>query len=238
VATFSLDSTRVNVVRGALVGNFANSYAPYFRNLFRTLDKDKKGFVTKEQVQPRQYMYLAQIFALADRDRDGKLTERELEGYLGLISEATGAQTNLSFVETGRGLFQALDANGDGSLSPRELRNAWVRLADCDLNGDGFISRSEVPRQFQLTVGPGGQAYGVRQVTFLGPAGPGVRPAGPPARGPVWFHKMDRNGDGDVSRKEFLGTEADFRRIDADGDGLISLDEAERADAWFRAKTK
>jgi hypothetical protein len=42
---------------------------------------------------------------------------------------------------------------------------------------------------------------------------------------------MDRNGDGDVSRREWLGTEEEFRRLDADGDGLISPDEAERADA-------
>ena len=51
-----------------------------------------------------------------------------------------------------------------------------------------------------------------------------------PARGPVWFQKMDRNRDGDVSRKEFLGTDEQFRAIDANGDGLISVEEAERYD--------
>jgi hypothetical protein len=49
---------------------------------------------------------------------------------------------------------------------------------------------------------------------------------------------MDRNGDGDVSPGEFLGTPEQFRRIDADGDGLIDADEAERADAWFRQARK
>jgi hypothetical protein len=47
---------------------------------------------------------------------------------------------------------------------------------------------------------------------------------------------MDRNGDGDVSRREFLGTREDFNRIDTDGDGLIDADEAQRADEWFRKK--
>ena len=47
---------------------------------------------------------------------------------------------------------------------------------------------------------------------------------------------MDVNGDGDVSRREWLGTEEDFRRIDADGDGLIGPDEALAADDWFRKR--
>ena len=44
----------------------------------------------------------------------------------------------------------------------------------------------------------------------------------------------DRNGDGDVSRREFLGTDEEFRKIDTDGDGLISREEAEKADERFR----
>jgi hypothetical protein len=71
--------------------------------------------------------------------------------------------------------------------------------------------------------------------------GVGYRPVGMnapavrPARGPLWFRKMDRNGDGDVSPREFLGSRDDFRRIDTDGDGLISAEEAERYDAAVRA---
>jgi hypothetical protein len=39
---------------------------------------------------------------------------------------------------------------------------------------------------------------------------------------------MDRNGDGDVSRKEFVGRPEDFPKLDADGDGLIDPEEAVR----------
>jgi hypothetical protein len=49
---------------------------------------------------------------------------------------------------------------------------------------------------------------------------------------------MDRNRDGDVSRKEFIGTDEDFRKIDTDGDGLISLEEALKADALMRKQRK
>ena len=37
---------------------------------------------------------------------------------------------------------------------------------------------------------------------------------------------MDRNQDGDVSVREFLGTKQQFMRIDTDGDELLSADEA------------
>jgi hypothetical protein len=58
----------------------------------------------------------------------------------------------------------------------------------------------------------------------------------PPARygGPLWFQKMDRNHDGDVSPREFLGPFEQFKKIDADGDGLIDAKEADRADALYR----
>jgi Ca2+-binding EF-hand superfamily protein len=52
--------------------------------------------------------------------------------------------------------------------------------------------------------------------------------------GPLWFRKMDRNGDGDVSRAEFLGTRAEFDALDADHDGLISRAEAEAFDRASR----
>jgi hypothetical protein len=39
---------------------------------------------------------------------------------------------------------------------------------------------------------------------------------------------MDRNRDGDLAPREFLGTRADFERIDTDHDGLIDSSEANR----------
>ena len=42
---------------------------------------------------------------------------------------------------------------------------------------------------------------------------------------------MDRNNDGDVSRREWLGTDEEFEAIDTDGDGLISIAEAIAFDA-------
>src|SRR5262249_15710703 len=109
-------------------------------------------------------------------------------------------------------LFELLDSDRDGRLGQRELRTAQARLAVWDRNGHGFLTRAEFPRQFLITV-----SQGHSQVTDRGSGAPGYGPAARApmsARGPLWFRHMDRNGDGDVSRREFLGSSEDFKRLD------------------------
>jgi len=135
----------------------------------------------------------------------------------------------------GKGLFELLDTDGDGRLSVREMRNAVKLLAELDRDGDGAISRAEIPRCSQATFRMGPAGNGVRRQQGLAIVFDSALPDGgpqppKPARGPEWFRKMDRNGDGDVSRREFLGTDEQFRAIDTDGDGLISVEEAEAYD--------
>jgi hypothetical protein len=76
------------------------------------------------------------------------------------------------------------------------------------------VRLDRLPRQILAAVGVGSQRLPLTLTRRAGPA---------------WFRAMDRNNDGDVSLKEFIGPLERFKEIDADGDGLISPDEAERA---------
>jgi Ca2+-binding EF-hand superfamily protein len=203
-------------------------FCRFLRGQFQLADADRRGYVERSAVN-RELNSLLDIFPLADRNGDGKLTEKELETYLALQVRAAEQRTALNISEYGRGLFEILDANRDGFLGQRELRTAWARLARWDRNGDGQIAQPEIPSQFQLMISrASGRADRASASSVHGRI---------PATGePLWFRKMDRNGDGDVSPREFLGTPEDFRRIDLDGDGLIDVQEAQKAEAWFRKK--
>jgi Ca2+-binding EF-hand superfamily protein len=132
----------------------------------------------------------------------------------------------------GKGLVEILDADGDGRLSVRELRGAHKVLGRLDADKDGQLAAAEVPKQHSgaFELGPAGGNAGLARVVFLANDMGRQTPLPARTKGPVWFRKMDRNRDGDVSRLEFLGTEEQFKAIDADGDGLITADEAERYD--------
>lgn len=206
-----------------------------FTQQFTAADKDQRGFLEMADVQGAQFQFLRNLFTVADRNGDGKLTRDELQAYSALLGEATRSQASLTILEQGRTLFQILDSNRDGRLSPRELRTAWARLADRDRDKDGSIGLGEIPRQFQVLLVQG-PAQNVFAFANPGAAGAVTQPVRVPLPRdvPDWFRKMDVTGDGDVSFQEFLGTRADFNRIDTDGDGLIDPQEAIRYQATVR----
>jgi len=132
--------------------------------------------------------------------------------------------------DIGRSLFNVIDRNNDGQLSIREMRTAWERVKPLCKDGAG-LEQKDLPRALRVTLGQGNTFYrgGFVVQPFGGPMTPGRRMGFGSV--PVWFTKMDRNFDGDISPKEWLGTEEEFRMIDTDGDGLISAAEARAYEA-------
>jgi Ca2+-binding EF-hand superfamily protein len=226
----TFDDAQIELRRGeAFRGNFASTRQVILQQ-FKAADTNNKGHLElKDLEQNPRFQFLRAPFSLADRDDDGKLTEAELTAYLDFQEQLSESYTVLTIGDSGRGLFEVLDANRDGWLSVRELRSAWSRVAAFDRAGAGAIGRTSIPRQFQVMLSPGQPGNLGRQVVVAG-AGAPPPPVLVPTRGPLWFRKMDRNGDGDVSLREFLGSREDFAKIDTDGDGLISVEEATTVD--------
>jgi hypothetical protein len=137
---------------------------------------------------------------------------------------------SLTYATRTPSLFQLMDENGDGRLGIRELRTAFDRLIVLEPAGGDVVTKAAIQPSAGLRLGQ--SAFVAENPAFNG--SPFVRDGPKPTRGPVWFVKMDRNGDGDVSRAEFLGGAADFAALDADADGLITTDEATTFDKKAR----
>jgi Ca2+-binding EF-hand superfamily protein len=208
---------------------------------FKAADRDNNGYLDRDEA--RQSPVFSGVFKLMDRDGDGKLFEKEVRAYLDKQKEIQAAAAagcvTMTVSPQGNGLFDLLDTNHDRRLSVRELRQLPRLLARLDRDGDGRVGLAEIPRLFHLNVQQGvanGGGFAGNAVFVVAANGQmmGPQQVPQPTAGPLWFRKMDRNHDGDVSRREFLGSDAEFDRIDLDKDGLISADEADKADRQLR----
>jgi Ca2+-binding EF-hand superfamily protein len=215
----SFRDLRVEIFNARSVSRRRVSFREAALARFEELDANRDGVLDSKEVYRPPFDQVA-LLRLADRNGDGKISREEFLGFLALREKVHGMITYLWLSDRGRNLFGLLDTDGDGRLSRRELRRAWPRLAPWGEE----MTQSTVPHLYRLTLSRG-EPIDRGNGQFL---------RHQPTRGPVWFRKMDLNGDGDVSRAEWLGSAEDFLKIDTDGDGLIDLEEAIRADGWFR----
>jgi hypothetical protein len=95
------------------------------------------------------------------------------------------------------------DANDDGQITKAEAEAfKSAKFAELDKNGDGVLGDDERPR----------------------------RGGGDKAPKPGRMHMADADGDGKVTKAEFIaGTSRWFERLDADGDEVITKQELEDA---------
>jgi Ca2+-binding EF-hand superfamily protein len=207
-----------------------------YQYLFQQAAAGKEYVLEKDLTGPNavQFQFLRTLFDPADRNGDGKLTRPEFDAYFDLQDAFRNIALAITPAVQTPTLFQLLDENRDGRLGVRELRTAWDRLIALEPGNAEIVTRAAIQPSVSLRLTHSLERFTVYQVQFDGDfqnANPGV-PL--PQKGPLWFRRMDRNADGDISRSEFLGTRAEFDAIDTDHDDLISLEEAEAYDKQMR----
>ena len=231
-----IDTPNVQLhVMAALLLQNSGGDADTLLNQFMNADRDGNGYVDKTEAG--SFPQFNAGFDLIDADHDEKIFIEEIRAFSEETADLRKATDvgfgSASVQDQGRGLFGLFDTDRDGFLSPRELKNLPKLLALNDRNKDGMLDPKEVPKNMTLTFEQGllqSRSPGSPMFAAYAPLPNQIRKQA----GPLWFQRMDRNRDGDVSRREFLGTDEDFRKIDTDGDGLIDMKEAMAAEALFK----
>lgn len=191
----------------------------------RAYDRDNNEYVDPAEAAANNIGPSA--FAAMDVDGDGKVYKGELTSFMTRQNEAAAARLHLLVRDLGQDLFGELDADLDGLLSSRELRQARTLLDLDDKNGDRMLALDEVPARLEFELVRGVDESAAAEARLMRRV---VRPTSQAeSTGPLWFRKMDRNNDGDLSPREFIGPRAAFDRLDADHDGLVDRGEAEAA---------
>ena len=193
--------------------------------VFNQLDADANGYLDKDETSLRT-RFQRELFELMDVDGDNKLFADEMKAFIRGRGEPAATICKMNVYDTGYGFFMALDGNADGRVSVREMRHAAESLAQLDRDGKPGVEQKEPVRHFHIEFVRGSYPlFGPsEQLLAQTPAFQQRRPSGP-----IWFQRMDRNNDGDLTWNEFLGPREVFHQLDGDADSLVDPQEATKA---------
>ncbi|TWU11057.1 EF-hand domain-containing protein [Allorhodopirellula heiligendammensis] len=191
---------------------------------FNAIDVDANGYLDRDEIAEHQ-RFARYLFDAMDQDDDDRVFAEEMMSYVKQYTEPASTTCQVTLLDNGNGFFQILDTNADGRISIRELRQCETQLLNVAGN-ESAINPSRLTKSYRIEIQRGG----------VGLFGRVDRPTMDtpeaflkPPSGPIWFQRMDRNGDGDLTWDEFLGPRDVFHQTDADHDDLI--DEAEATQA-------
>lgn len=212
---FELPEGRVEVV---LSPSAVVNFEAQAMGVLSMYDADKNNYLEESEAE-QALMAAGGTFAEIDTDSDGKIYVAELVAALRKRQSVTNEQARVQAGYREDGWWQVVDTTGDNRLDAREIEQVAERLKSLDANGDGVVSRDEIPVTFVVGISRGG---GDRGPGFLPPV---TRVESPVGDLPAWFVNMDSNGDRLIGRREFLGGADLFEKLDANRDGRIEWSE-------------
>ncbi len=142
------------------------------------------------------------------------------------VQRTPSDQFSVGAVVDGYPLLPVIDPNNDGKFTVRELRSLIAHLRTFDTDGDGQLTMDETAATTRICFGLGPTVH--RELANLRDVS--VTETADRVKPPEWFVRMDRNGDDDLTRDEFPGTDEQFDELDMDRNGLISASEAAALD--------
>lgn len=171
--------------------------------LFDQLDVNGDGKLTAEEISEAQMPFFERMLRIGDQDGDGVLTRKE-------------------FIEAFGGDRPADDRDAEIQPPPRgpvRALNLGLLFDRFDRNGDGKLTRDELPEGLRPQFEPAFEHVGKDELTkeeFLKHLDGGPNP--PQTDQP----RSDRPNDARPDAEEAIRI---FNRLDADGDGKLMLDE-------------
>jgi len=120
---------------------------------FKAADKNGDGKITQDEAGERW-----ERMSKADKDGDGAVTPQELMAAMGGPGGPGGAGR-----PDGKEMFARMDKNADGKIGQDEVpAELWTRLSKADANGDGAVTPEEMKAAGPGAGpgGPGGQGGG------------------------------------------------------------------------------
>lgn len=182
----------------------------------KRFDKSQDGTLSKDELPPR----LAEAFDRIDGNKDGKLDKQEVGALLAVLRKQLGqplAPDPAQVDQVVRKFLERVDANKDGKVSKDEAVGPLAqRFAELDANKDGLLDQKEL-RQFAAEFlgpkagkprppgpGPGVQIpdFDAFDANADGRLTPDEVKKAPFADR---FAQIDANKDGKLDRKEFEG---------------------------------
>ena len=125
------------------MAQFARGEKPNPEQIFKMLDTNKDGRISKTEAEKAKRKMLARNFDLIDINKDGFIEKEELENLSNMVESARAGMPNPELI------INFIDTDKDGMISKTEASKAKKgRLAEnfdlIDQNKNGFIDMEEL----------------------------------------------------------------------------------------------